>query len=84
MLSSAQFSEWFSSLEPPSVIFDPKVIYDHYSERFVVLALARTGYTISQYLIAVSLSSDPTGEWHFYSTNARLDDQANTLNYADF
>ena len=85
LVNSIGLNSWFSSVSPPGEPFDPKVIYDQFSSRFVVIALSRNGdFTQSSYLVAASQSSDPTSGWYFYNLNARLDDTTNSNNWADF
>ena len=60
-----------SAVNPPLTnTFDPKVIYDHYLNRFVVLTMERVeaaGATPNQsrVYLAVSDDSDPNGTWYF-------------------
>lgn len=65
--------------------FDPWVIYDHYSDRFVVLALQQNEFSFeSRMLVAVSTTSAPNdldtdfgdldNDWHVYSL-------ASTINF---
>lgn len=55
---------------PQTVTFDPKVVYDHYANRFVVVTMERIeggGATPNQsrVYLAVSDDSDPNGAWFF-------------------
>ena len=55
---------------PTTTTFDPKVIYDQYSNRFIVLTMERieaAGMTPNQsrVYLAVSDDSDPNGTWFF-------------------
>ncbi len=55
--------------------FDPKVIYDQYAGRFVVLALERTDTpnpTNSRILLAISKTSDPNGGWWLHAINSKV------------
>lgn len=57
---------------PQTITFDPKVIYDHYSNRFVVLTMERieaAGATPNQsrVYLAVSDDADPNGTWFFHT-----------------
>jgi hypothetical protein len=58
--------------------FDPKVIYDQYAGRFVVVTLERLDVTAgaasneSRIHIAVSKASDPNLGWWFHSINTKL------------
>lgn len=55
---------------PQTGTFDPKVVYDHYSNRFIVVTMERieaSGPTLNQsrVYLAVSDDSDPNGTWYF-------------------
>ena len=67
---SQSLSNFFSALSPANNTFDPKVLYDQYEDRFVVVTLesVNTGVAMednSAVLVAVSATSDPTGSWYF-------------------
>ncbi len=50
-------------------VFDPEVLYDPHSDRFMAMACERTdpgGGDRSYFLFAVSDDSDPNGNWHKY------------------
>lgn len=62
---------FFGAVGAGTFTFDPKCFYDHYSGRFVVLALEV--YSNSAYItIGVSDDADPNGVWHLYRTDAVL------------
>ncbi len=55
--------------------FDPKVIYDQYAGRFVVIALERTDApnpTNSRILLGVSKTSNPNDGWWLFAINSKL------------
>jgi len=59
---------------PQTQTFDPKVIYDQYANRFIVLTMERieaAGATPNQsrVYLAVSDDSDPNGTWFFHTLN---------------
>lgn len=61
---------FFEPLNPANGTFDPKVIYDQYAGRFIVITMERveaSGPTpnSSRVLVAVSDDSDPNGTWFF-------------------
>src|SRR5262245_27688643 len=74
----------FFHANAPDGLFDPKVVYDPYASRFVVVALERagaqdpdsgsttTGPHISEIHLAVSDTDDPTGTWHVLTINSAL------------
>lgn len=67
---------FFTPLAPENGTFDPKILWDQYEDRFVVVTLVRTQTSagapssLSRVLIAVSETSDPAGNWHFQAINA--------------
>lgn len=76
--------DFFTSLTPADALFDPKIVWDHYESRFVVIALEKvepgvanpsTG-NISRLLIAVSKTATPatatTTDWWYTATNGKF------------
>ena len=47
-------------------VFDPEVIYDPHTDRFMAMACERAPSSRSYYLLAVSDDSNPNGDWHKY------------------
>ena len=47
-------------------VFDPEVIYDPHSDRFMAMACERAPSSRSYYLLAVSDDSNPNGDWFKY------------------
>ena len=69
---SDSLKDFFASVSPVNFTFDPKVIYDQYSDRFVVVTLEQTDNgscsiidtnCTSRLLVAVSDDGDPNGAW---------------------
>jgi len=60
--------------------FDPKVLYDHMADRWMVTAMADPAASTSSVLIGVSQTSDPTGLWNIY----RIDADASNISWADY
>lgn len=68
-------SDWFSDVHPPNFLnepFDPRVIFDHHANHFVIIAVARDADQASYYLLSVSQTSDPNGQWWNYRMNAKI------------
>ena len=69
---------FFSPLRPDYGVFDPKVLYDQYSNRFVVVALEayEVGngdlFDMSRIMLAVSDDADPNGNWYFHSIDGMV------------
>lgn len=68
---------------PGKSVFDPKVIYDPWRGRWVMLALEKDGL-LSYYWVMVSQTSNPTGNWWIYKLNAHVDGSTTTQNWADY
>ncbi len=70
---------FFEPLMPVNPLFDPKVIFDQFAGRFVVVALERvsTGLiddpgNVSRILVAVSDDADPNGVWYYFAIGSKL------------
>ena len=63
-----------------SHVFDPKVLYDPYGERWIFTAMADPRSADSSLLIGVSQTSDPTGDWNLY----RIDADAGDTGWIDY
>jgi hypothetical protein len=87
--STTHIGSFFESLTPTTGTFDPKVIYDQYASRFVVVTLERVGTVdgspsnISRILLAVSDDSDPNGTWYYHAIDSKLTIGA-TDSWADY
>jgi len=78
---SDQLEDFFASLSPVNDGFDPKVIYDQYEGRFLVVTLERqddndgnnTGDPddTSRILLAVSATNDPNDTWYYTAINSK-------------
>jgi hypothetical protein len=85
---SESLANFFSSQTPLTGTFDPKVIYDQYNGRFVVVTLEQTSVAggdpsnTSRILIAVSQTSDPNAGWYFTSINSAV--TITSLCWADY
>ncbi|MCI0699418.1 T9SS type A sorting domain-containing protein [candidate division KSB1 bacterium] len=75
--------DFFASLTPGAFPFDPKIVYDQYEDRFVVVALELIVGTasvsptnVSRILLAVSKDGNPenatAAEWHFHAINSKV------------
>ncbi len=71
---------WTSGTGLSGSPFDPKLIYDSLSGRWMAAADASAASATSKVFLAISATSDPTGAWNFFSL--RADDAG--LTWADF
>ena len=78
----SSLADFFEPLAPKTFTFDPKVVYDQYEDRFVVVTLERVNAGTSfadpgnesRILLAVSKDGNPRkiDDWHFLSIDAKL------------
>jgi len=59
---------FFSVLDPLTLTFDPKVIYDQYEGRFLIVAPET-----SRIFVAVSDDADPIGTWFMFSIDSKTE-----------
>ncbi len=55
-------------------VFDPKISYDPFENRWLLVMPSSSDPAISKLLIAVSETSDPTGNWYMYSFDGDPED----------
>jgi len=87
-------SDFFASVSPATFTFDPKVLYDQFADRFVVVTLelvddgvcAAPADCTSRILVAVSDDSDPSGTWHFtdFDSEMTIPGGTGTQHWADY
>lgn len=79
-------ANWFSNVSPgTTMIFDPKCVYDHWNQRYIMLVLALNNATSeSYYLISVSQTNNPTGNWWNWKLDAKKDGSKDSNNWADY
>jgi hypothetical protein len=58
---------WTSGTGLTGTPFDPKLLYDSISGRWIATCDVNSRSTISKVFFAISLTSDPTGSWTYYS-----------------
>lgn len=70
---------WCSIIpRPTNLIFDPRIMYDPYSNRWMVSACSGDDSNTSALLLSVSQTSDPTGNWNSYSFDTDFTNSNNT------
>ena len=71
-------ANFFAPLGPQTQTFDPRVIYDQFAQRFVIVTLEQTDVAFgapadtSRLLVAVSDDADPNGAWTLAAINSAL------------
>jgi hypothetical protein len=88
-VTSTSLANFFAALTPLTLTFDPKVIYDQYNERFVVVTLERTDTAdgdaadTSRIFVAVSDDDDPEGVWYTQAISSMITIDS-TPSWADY
>ena len=78
-------TQWFANVVQGLTIFDPKALYDQHASRWVLAAVAfKQNPQQSVFLLSVSASSDPLGQWRNYVLDAMVDGNTRTTNWADY
>lgn len=73
-----------TTLNSSRFIFDPKVIYDPWARRFVMLALEKDDATLySKVVLMASASENPLGNWYVYRFSAETGSGADVA-WADY
>ena len=67
------FETLFNGVAVSKTLFDPKIIYDRFNDRYVMVVLEKsTSPQISKVLVAISDDGDPNGTWHRYRLEGAL------------
>ena len=85
LLFSRSADQWFANVSPYNGLFDPIVMYDNLSERWIQCwdlqdDNNQTGY----WLVSISDDSDPMGTWMNYSFPAHLNGSTPAGNWGDY
>jgi len=65
---------FWSVLNPTANIYDPRIEYDTFNNRFIIVELHGNQPTLTQIYIAVSKTSNPENGWWFYEFNGNSGD----------
>lgn len=66
-------------------LFDPKVAYDHYARRWIVVIAARRNSPAGSWImVAVSQTANPQGAYWVWALNASVDGSNPSSNWADY
>jgi len=72
--------DWWTNAGTYTGVFDSKVVYDPYQNRWIATACADQKLATSAILLAVSQTSDPSGSWYYQ----KIDADSNNLLWADY
>lgn len=85
MVLQRSLAQWFANVVTNAKVFDPKVIYDQFAGRWVLLAVGLAeNPNRSWFLLSVSATADPRGNWFNYAMDATKDGTTATNNWADY
>ena len=83
-LLNCRLSDVFGVLTSDAIIFNPKILFDQFSQNWVLVASALgTDERDAWFLLAVSQTEDPLGDWWLWALDARLDGIVRTPYWAD-
>ncbi len=69
VISTVGLGAFWNSLGGLGQVYDPKILYDHMSNRWMFVSSANPQDNTSCTLLAVSQTSDPTGNWNLYKVD---------------
>src|SRR5262249_5871903 len=78
VLSTVSLDSFWASLGNPTA-YDPRILYDPYGQRWILISQANPTLPNSALLIAVSQTTDPTGAWYRYSIDADTNNPSNKI-----
>lgn len=85
LIKSIDAASWFSTAFPNNDCFDPKILYDHFDKRWIMVFLQqRDANTTSNYLVSVSDDSIPLGTWYNWALPGNKNGNTVVNNWADY
>ena len=82
VLKTISLSSWFSNVRPGLAFSDPRVIYDHFANRWVMIGIDAAQLT-TPILVSVSDDDNPLGTWYNWSLRGELLGDSVTANFSD-
>ncbi|MBI3935042.1 MAG: hypothetical protein HY316_10155 [Acidobacteria bacterium] len=79
-ISTVSLDSFWSGVCVACVVFDPKLTYDPFNNRWIFAAVSNGQTASSSVLIGVSRTSDPTGIWNLF----RVDADSGNTKWADY
>jgi hypothetical protein len=86
-LQQIRAASWFGNVVSGAFAFDPKVLYDHFADRWVMVWLDASFDTLSRrsnILISVSDDSDPLGNWCNFALRGDVNGATPVDNWSDY
>ncbi|MHC1736499.1 MAG: T9SS type A sorting domain-containing protein [Ignavibacteriaceae bacterium] len=84
-VSTIEGSTWYNSTLTGADPFDPKVIYDHFAKRWIMVWLnVNSSSTVAYFLVSVSDDSIPTGTWYNWKIPSNVNGSSASGDWADY
>ena len=85
IIKSIDAEAWFNTALSNNDCFDPKVLYDHFEKRWIMVWLQQNdANTTSNYLLSVSDDSIPTGTWYNWALPSNKNGNTTVNNWGDY
>jgi len=85
LIKTINADTWFSNVLTSPSSFDPKVLYDHFAKRWIMVWLHQDDGTQKAYfLVSVSDDSIPTGTWYNWSLPSNQNGSTVVSNWGDY
>ena len=86
LLKSISAAQWYSSVLSGAGPFDPKISYDHFSKRWIMVWDEEVDPPNQRayYLISVSKDSIPLGNWYCWAIKSSLNGTSESGQWADY
>lgn len=86
LLRTISGNTWVAkSVNNADVVTDPKVVYDHFSKRWIMVWMTvNTTAQTSYWVISVSQDSIPIGNWYTWATPSNVNGTSTVSNYSDY
>jgi hypothetical protein len=84
-LKTINADSWYGSLVPGVFVYDPKVVYDHFAGRWIMVWLdVDMNLQRGNYLISVSDDDNPLGVWHCWALPSTVNGSTIDGTWADY
>nr|HPN37815.1 hypothetical protein [Melioribacteraceae bacterium] len=76
---------WYKNIYPQASVFDPKISYDHFDNRWIMVWLHQNDASSEGvYLLSVSDDSDPNGIWYNWVLRSDLHGMTPSSSWGDY
>ena len=76
---------WYKNVYSQASVFDPKVVYDHFSNRWIMVWLHQSDTALEGvYLLSISDDDDPNGIWYNWVLRSDLNGMSPSSSWGDY